>query len=219
MLTKKCHTQKLCSWIHILQWKTQKDSDDFWHRKLTLKVRFCHFLIALHYSNLQNSMILFDYSWFSVQENFLLLYPSLENSTTGIAIPDNHTQGNNTSETQPHWIHPMDWKSFSFWIQVHLSLLEIWSAQRFFEAQFSSFWWGNIFPHVRFKLLVCTSFPTCTVPVCIFELSVPLFPHVQFHPNMHYLFLAHVWWKLHLINNNFIKINDQKIFSRLIRLG
>ena len=81
--------------------------------------------------------------------------------------------------------------------------------------------WGNIFPHVRFQLLVCTSFPTCTVPVCIFELSVPLFPHVQFHPNMHYPFLAHVRSKLHLINNNFIKINDQKIFSRLImvRLG
>ena len=80
---------------------------------------------------------------------------------------------------------------------------------------------GNIFPHVRFQLLVCTSFPTCTVPVCIFELSLPLFPHVQFHPNMHYPFLAHVRSKLHLINNNFIKINDQKIFSRLImvRLG
>ena len=81
--------------------------------------------------------------------------------------------------------------------------------------------WGNIFPHVWFQLLVCTSFPTCTVPVCIFELSVPLFPHVQFHPNMHYPFLAHVRSKLHLINNYFIKINDQKIFSRLImvRLG
>ena len=74
----------------------------------------------------------------------------------------------------------------------------------------------NILPHVRFHCLVCTSFPTCTVPVRIFELSVPLLPHVQFHPNMHYPFLAHVRSKLHLINNNFIKINDQKIFSRLI---
>ena len=30
----------MCSWFNILQWKKiWKDSDDFWHRKLTLKVR------------------------------------------------------------------------------------------------------------------------------------------------------------------------------------
>ena len=48
----------MCSWICILQ---RKDLDDFWHRKLTLKVKFWH-------------------------KTFLILYPSLENSTTGIAI-------------------------------------------------------------------------------------------------------------------------------------
>ena len=42
--------------------KNQKDSDDFLHRKLTLKVKFWHFLTHPHYTNLQNSMILFDYS-------------------------------------------------------------------------------------------------------------------------------------------------------------
>ena len=38
-----------------------KDSDDFWHRKLTLKVIFWHFLTAPHYSNPQNSIIFFGY--------------------------------------------------------------------------------------------------------------------------------------------------------------
>ena len=37
---KKCQNQKACSKIYIIQWK---DSDNFWHRKLTLKVRNCHF--------------------------------------------------------------------------------------------------------------------------------------------------------------------------------
>ena len=77
----------------------------------------------------------------------------------------------------------------------------------------------NILPHVRFQCLVRPSFPTCTVPVKIFELSVPLLPHVQFQPNMHYPFLAHVRSKLQLIKNHWPKnilkkITDQKIFSR-----
>ena len=110
------------------------------------------------------------------------------------------------------YMYSSDFFSKEFW----------WKLQQSYRVRFRhimslpSIGWGNIFPHVRFQLLVRTSFPTCTVPVCIFELSVPLFPHVQFHPNMHYPFLAHVRSKLHLINNNFIKINDQKIFSRLI---
>ena len=43
--------------------KNEKDSDDFffWHRKLTLKVKFCHFLRPWHYVNLQNTAISFIY--------------------------------------------------------------------------------------------------------------------------------------------------------------
>ena len=50
--------------------------------------------------------------------------------------------------------------------------------------------WGNILPHVQFHFFVRTSSPTCAVPPFIFELSVPIFPHVQFHPNMHSPFVA-----------------------------
>ena len=41
-----------------------KNSVDFWHRKLTLKVQFWHFLRPWHYVNLQNTAISFVYSWF-----------------------------------------------------------------------------------------------------------------------------------------------------------
>ena len=37
-------------------------SVDFWHRKLTLKVKLWHFLTSCHTSNSQNSIISFDYS-------------------------------------------------------------------------------------------------------------------------------------------------------------
>ena len=50
--------------------------------------------------------------------------------------------------------------------------------------------WENILPHVRFHFLVRTSSARCTVPLFILELSVPLLPHVHFHSNMHYPFLA-----------------------------
>ena len=35
--------------------KFEKDSDDFWPRKLTLEVKFWHFLTACHYSKIENS--------------------------------------------------------------------------------------------------------------------------------------------------------------------
>ena len=41
--------------------KVEKDSDDFWPRKLTLEVKFWHFLTACHYSKIQNSIISFGY--------------------------------------------------------------------------------------------------------------------------------------------------------------
>ena len=37
--------------------------DDVWRRKLTLKVKFWHFLISPHKVNSLNSIISFDYSW------------------------------------------------------------------------------------------------------------------------------------------------------------
>ena len=51
---------------------------------------------------------------------------------------------------------------------------------------------GNILPHVQFHFLVRPSFATCAVPALIFELSVPILPHVQFQQNMHYPILPHV---------------------------
>ena len=61
--------------------KIQKDSDDFWHRKLTLKVKFWYFLTAPHYSNFQNLVISFEYSWFLAKNlsNFLSLPWKLHN--------------------------------------------------------------------------------------------------------------------------------------------
>ena len=61
--------------------KNQKDSDDFWHRKLTLKVKFWHFLTARHYSNSPNFVISSDYSWFLAKNlyNFVSLPWKLHN--------------------------------------------------------------------------------------------------------------------------------------------
>ena len=48
---------------------------------MLLKVKFWHFLTARHYSNSQNSIILFDYSWFLPKNlsNFLSLPWKLNN--------------------------------------------------------------------------------------------------------------------------------------------
>ena len=61
--------------------KKQKDSDDFWRRKLTLKVKFRHFLTPPHYTNSQNSMISFDYCWFLAKNllDFVFLSWKLHN--------------------------------------------------------------------------------------------------------------------------------------------
>ena len=72
----------MCSLIDILQWKKiQKYSDDFWHRKLTLKVKFWYFLTASHYSNFQNLVVSFEYSWFLTKNlsNFVSLPWKLHN--------------------------------------------------------------------------------------------------------------------------------------------
>ena len=74
---KQC-TPKL---IFFNEKKIQKDSDDFWHRKLTLKVKFWYFLTAPHYSNFQNFLISFEYSWFLAKNlsNFVSLPWKLQN--------------------------------------------------------------------------------------------------------------------------------------------
>ena len=72
----------MCSLIDILQWKkNQKDSNDFWRRKLTLKVKFWYCLKAPHYSNFQNLVISFEYSWFLAKNlsNFVSLPWKLHN--------------------------------------------------------------------------------------------------------------------------------------------
>ena len=44
--------------------KIQKDSEDFWHRKFTLKIQNWHFLTNCDWTETQNLVISFDYSWF-----------------------------------------------------------------------------------------------------------------------------------------------------------
>ena len=83
-LSKNVNNKKVLLNLHSSMKKNQKDLNEFWHRKLTLKVRICHILKPLCYSNLQNSMISFDCSWCLAKTFFLYHY--LENSTTDIAI-------------------------------------------------------------------------------------------------------------------------------------
>ena len=75
----------LLNWYSSMKKEIEKDSDDFWRRKLTLKVEFWHFLTPPHYTNSQNSIISFGYVDFKAKI-FPILYPPLENSTTRITI-------------------------------------------------------------------------------------------------------------------------------------
>ena len=72
--------------------KPQKDSNDFWHRKLTLKVKFWHFLTPPQYTNSQNSII---FCW--------LLRKNLSNFVHPACKLDNpyyHTASHNLKEVQ-----------------------------------------------------------------------------------------------------------------------
>ena len=52
ILSKNVNNKKFApKLVFFYKKKVEKDSDDFWHRKLTLKVKFWHFLTACHYSN------------------------------------------------------------------------------------------------------------------------------------------------------------------------
>ena len=46
--------------IVLLQWN-EKDSDNFWHRRLTMEVKFRHYFTPSHYSNSWNEIIFFGY--------------------------------------------------------------------------------------------------------------------------------------------------------------
>ena len=91
-------TDVLLNWYSSMK-KNQKDSYDFWHRKLTLNVKFWYFLTAPHYSNFQNLVISFEYSWFLGKNlsNFVSLpwklhnrkCHSLQQIKTKVPEPDN----------------------------------------------------------------------------------------------------------------------------------
>ena len=51
----------LLNWYSSMKKKIEKDSDDFLHWKLTLNVKFWHFLTAHHQSKTQNSIISLGY--------------------------------------------------------------------------------------------------------------------------------------------------------------
>ena len=65
--------------------KNEKDSYNFRHRKLIMKVEFWHFLTPPHYTISQNSITSFEYVDFEANI-FLIVYPPLENSRTRITI-------------------------------------------------------------------------------------------------------------------------------------
>ena len=86
MLSKNANNKKCApKLIFFNEKKIEKDWDDFRNKKLTLKVKFWHFLTPPHYTNSQNSRISFGYVDFQAKI-FLILYPPFENSTTRIAI-------------------------------------------------------------------------------------------------------------------------------------
>ena len=71
----------LLNWYSSMKKKIEKDSDDFWHKKLTLKVKFWHFFTPPHYTNSQISIISFGYSWLLGKNpsKFVLLVQKLDN--------------------------------------------------------------------------------------------------------------------------------------------
>ena len=67
------------NWYSSMKKKIEKGSNDFWHRKLTLKPKFWHFLTPPLYTNSQNSIVSFPYvdSWIKWQNIELFLNNSL----------------------------------------------------------------------------------------------------------------------------------------------
>ena len=71
-VVQKLSLPKLIFFDEIFFWK---NSVDFWHRKLTLKVQFWHFLRPWRCVNLQNTAISLEYSWF-LSKNLAFYDPS-----------------------------------------------------------------------------------------------------------------------------------------------
>ena len=61
MLSKNVNNKKCAPILIFFHEKNEKDSDDFRHRKVTLKVKLRNFLTPPHYANSQNSIICFGY--------------------------------------------------------------------------------------------------------------------------------------------------------------
>ena len=93
-------TNVLLNWYSSMKKKIQKDSDDFWHRKLTLKVKFWYFLTAPHYSNFQNLVISFEYSWFLAKNlsNFVSLPWKLHNRECHILQSHSYNWDSNSAK-------------------------------------------------------------------------------------------------------------------------
>ena len=68
VFNKKC-SPKL---IFLNEFFFRRNSVDFWHKKLALKVQFWHFLRPWRYVNLQNKAISFECSWFLEQKSCFL---------------------------------------------------------------------------------------------------------------------------------------------------
>ena len=62
LMLHKISKKKKCApkFIFFNEKKIEKDSDNFWYRKLTLKVRNCHFLIAWFRAEVDLTKNLFD---------------------------------------------------------------------------------------------------------------------------------------------------------------
>ena len=108
----------------------------FWHRKLTLKARFWHFLTTRHHVYSQNKIISFEDYWPYWPKICLILYPFLENSTTHITIKSSY--------------------------RLHLMTIIIDDLQMSFRFLFSffHFWlWSNLMTNERHECICCFSKP------------------------------------------------------------
>ena len=62
MLSKNVKNKKCApKLVFFNEKKLEKDSHDFWYRKLTLNVKFWHILTPTHYTNSQNLIVSFGY--------------------------------------------------------------------------------------------------------------------------------------------------------------
>ena len=85
MPLKMLMTKKAPKLIFFNEKKNEKISEDFRHRKFTLKVKLRHFVTSLHYTNSKNSKLSIWYIDFYAKF-FPILYPPLENSLTRTTI-------------------------------------------------------------------------------------------------------------------------------------